>query len=81
VKAQQEQAESLSGLSTFLDAVEVDGHFAGSYNYNFNTPKDAFGGADLNNGVVPASASTSSTATMPTSWARALVGRCRVAKT
>jgi hypothetical protein len=54
VKAQQEQAESLSGLSTFLDAVEVDGHFAGSYNYNFNTPKDAFGGADLNNGVVGA---------------------------
>ncbi|MBW2526523.1 MAG: outer membrane beta-barrel protein [Deltaproteobacteria bacterium] len=54
VQAQQEQAESLSGLSTFLDSVEVDGHFAGSYNYNFNTPKHSTGGADLNNGLVGA---------------------------
>ena len=58
VRDQQKQAESLSGLSTFLDSVEVDGHIAGSYNYNFNTPKGTtdgplgdLGGADQNVGT------------------------------
>ena len=70
VRDQQEQAESLSGLSTFLDSVEVDGHIAGSYAYNFNTPRQSLdntgpngssfpdegdpGGAGLNNGTVGA---------------------------
>jgi hypothetical protein len=67
VQAQQEQTESLSGLSTFLDSIEVDGHVAGSYNYNFNTPRQkAFvsdndggtfgdiGGLGLNSGTVGA---------------------------
>jgi len=55
VKAQQEQTESLSGLSSFLDSIDVVGHVAGSYNYNFNTPNEyPMGGADLNNGNVGA---------------------------
>lgn len=64
VRDQQKQAESLSGLSTFLDSVEVDGHIAGSYAYNFNTPRQNLvgfgpedgdpGGATLNNGTVGA---------------------------
>jgi hypothetical protein len=65
VKATQEQTESLSGLSSFLDSIEVVGHVAGSYNYNFNTPRQQtfvsqesfpvgdgdIGGAGLNSGA------------------------------
>lgn len=32
--------DSKSGLSAFIDSIEVDGGVAASYNYNFNTPTD-----------------------------------------
>lgn len=51
VRDQQERTESLSGLSQFLDMVDVDGHVAGSYNWNFNTPKAEHGGVGLNQGA------------------------------
>jgi hypothetical protein len=63
VKATQEQTESLSGLSSFLDSIAVVGHVATSYNYNFNKPQQKanvdgdfgdIGGVGLNNGQVGA---------------------------
>jgi hypothetical protein len=35
-----DEQESKSGLSAFIDSIEVDGGVAASYNYNFNTPTD-----------------------------------------
>jgi hypothetical protein len=51
VKTQQGDG-SESGLSPFLDYINVGGHVAASYNYNFNTLKDGEGGADLNAGAI-----------------------------
>jgi hypothetical protein len=43
---------TLSGLAAFIDSLEVDGHVAGSYNYNFNTTADNNGGGfDGNSGA------------------------------
>ena len=41
---------SESGLSPFLDMINVGGHIAASYNYNFNTPKSGEGGENFNSG-------------------------------
>jgi len=50
VKTQQSDG-SESGLSPFLDYINVGGHIAASYNYNFNQPsKRGEGGEDMNSG-------------------------------
>jgi hypothetical protein len=46
-----DEQESKSGLSAFIDSIEVDGGVAASYNFNFNTPTDNdSGGTDQNRG-------------------------------
>ena len=45
-----DEQESKSGLSAFIDSIEVDGGVAASYNYNFNTPTD--NGSDDGTGFV-----------------------------
>lgn len=43
----QEEGTS-SGLAPFLDMIEVGGHIAGSWNYNFDNPSNELGGAGVN---------------------------------
>jgi hypothetical protein len=46
-----QQSDSESGLSPFLDMINVGGDIAAAYNYNFNNPqKRDEGGADMNSG-------------------------------
>jgi hypothetical protein len=45
-----DEQESKSGLSAFIDSIEVDGGVAASYNFNFNQPTDGGGGEDQNAG-------------------------------
>ena len=40
VAREQQDEEARSGLSSFLDQIEVGGHVATSYSYNTNTPKN-----------------------------------------
>lgn len=49
VVRERSEQDSESGISAFLDSIEVDGHVAGSYNYNFNTPKDRYDDLDTTN--------------------------------
>ena len=46
-RKQQEEGTS-SGLSPFLDMIEVGGHMAGSWNWNFDDPKGQLGGVNTN---------------------------------
>jgi len=47
----QEDVSAVSGLSSFLNSVEIDGWVAGSYAYNTNEPNDSAGGGGLNQGI------------------------------
>ena len=40
VARQQQDEDARSGLSSFLDMIEVGGHIAASYNYNLKRPKN-----------------------------------------
>ena len=44
----QQDVSAVSGLSSFLNSVEIDGWVAGSYAYNTNKPDNSDGGADQN---------------------------------
>lgn len=50
VRTQQGEGTK-SGLDDFIDSISIGGHIAGSYNYNFNTPKEEDGGKGLNAGT------------------------------
>jgi hypothetical protein len=56
-----DEQESKSGLSTFVDSIEVTGAVIGSYNFNFNTPTDngSFDGTDTISGVADQNAGQS----------------------
>ncbi|MGE4650543.1 MAG: hypothetical protein AAEJ53_06640, partial [Myxococcota bacterium] len=47
----QEDVSAVSGLSSFLNSVEIDGWVAGSYAYNTNEPSQVSGGRGLNQGI------------------------------
>jgi len=50
-QVQDEERFGVSGISSFLQRLEVEGWVAGSYFYNFNDPPETFNGIQSNNGV------------------------------